>query len=72
LYFILKDHFSLDEISAEAEKIFGDMFSEKMFRQQLAFHKDIDYSEEVEFLPNYFVDKQKVKDFLIEKSLKNR
>lgn len=50
LYFILREHYSIKEISAEAVKNFGEQFSEKLFREQLAFHKDIDYSEAVEFL----------------------
>ena len=69
LYFMLKDHFSIKEISAEAKQIFGQLFSEKLFRTQLAFHKDIDYSESVECLPGFEITDQAVKDFLIDKSL---
>lgn len=51
LYFILKSFLSLDEITSEAEKIFGNFFSAKLFKEQLAYFKDkdIDYSEEVTF-----------------------
>ena len=56
LYFILKYHFSLKEVVEETNKIFDQVFSEKLFREQLAYHKDIDYSEEVEFLPGFAVD----------------
>lgn len=53
LYFLLKEHFSIDEISARAEIIFGELFSTKMFRVQLSYFEDVDYSEEVEYLvPN--------------------
>ena len=45
------------------------MFSEKLFREQLAFHKDIDYSEQIEFMSGYEVSDQTIKDLLIEKSL---
>jgi len=69
LYFILKDYFTIKEISTEADRIFGQLFSEKLFRLQLAFHKDIDYSDLVEYMPGFEVDEQKVKDFLIDKSL---
>ena len=69
LYFLLKNHFSIKEISAEAKQIFGQLFSEKLFRTQLAFHKDIDYSESVEFLHGFEVKEQEVKNFLIDKSL---
>ena len=50
LYFLLKEHFSIDEIAARAEIIFGELFSVKMFRVQLSYFEDVDYSEEVEYL----------------------
>jgi len=69
LYFLMNTFFSLKDISMEAERIFGHLFSDKLFRLQLAFHQDIDFSEPVEFLPNHEVDCQKIKDFLIDNSL---
>ena len=69
MYFILKYHFSIDEISLESIKIFGNQFAEKLFRQQLAFHKDIDFSETVEFINNP-VSESEIKEFLIEKAIK--
>ena len=69
MYFLLNNHFSITEISIEAKKIFGDLFSEKLFREQLAFHKDIDYSESIEYMPGFSVPDQDVKDSLIAKSL---
>ena len=50
LYFILKDHYSVQDVANRATKMYGDHFSEKLFRQQLAFHKDIDHREAVEYL----------------------
>jgi len=50
LYFIIRDFYSIEEISNEAGKVFTQQFSEKLFREQLAFHKDIDYTEPVEYL----------------------
>jgi hypothetical protein len=68
LYFILKDHYSFSEISEEAKYCFGDLFSEKLFRQQLAFHDDISYAEPVEFIiPAPSEDE--IKQFLIDKAL---
>jgi hypothetical protein len=64
LYFIIHDYYSLQEICKEAEEIFGEQFSEKLFRQQLAFHKDIDYTEQVEFLVTPVPDDE-IKDFLV-------
>jgi len=69
LYFMLNGYFSVREIAMENERIFGQLFSEKLFRLQLAFHKDIDFSESVEYMPGFEVDEQEVKDFLIDKSL---
>jgi hypothetical protein len=67
LYFILHDYFTMQEICKEAEKIFNQQFSEKLFRQQLAFHKDIDYTESVEFLMTAVPDEE-MKEFLIDKA----
>ena len=69
LYFLLRDCFTLDQIVQKADTLFGQMFSGKLFRSQLAFHKDIDFSEPVEFMPGFEVNEQNVKDFLIDKSL---
>jgi hypothetical protein len=68
MYFILGDHFSIAEISRECEKTFKGQFSEKLFRQQLAFHKDIDFTEPVAFLGEQIPNKT-IKEFLIEKAI---
>lgn len=53
LYFLLREHFSIEEISACATGIFGDLYSEKMFRAQLCYFEDVDYTEEVDYIiPN--------------------
>jgi len=67
LYFILLDSYSIKEICKEANEIFGQQFSEKLFRQQLAYHNDIDYTESVEFLGKTVSDDE-VKTFLIDKA----
>ena len=69
LYFILNGYFDVKDISIEADRIFGQLFSEKLFYAQLAFHKDLDYSEPVEYMPGFEVEEQVIKDFLIDKSL---
>lgn len=50
LYFLLKHHFSLGEVCSKAKMIFAQNFNEKLFRQQLAWYNDIDYSETIEYL----------------------
>lgn len=67
LYFIIKDYFTIQEIANEAQDIFKEQFSEKLFREQLAFHKDIDYSETVDYIYNP-VDENEIKEFLIDKA----
>jgi len=69
LYFILRDYFSIDQITQKAESLFGQEFSGKLFRAQLAFHKDIDYSEEVDFMSGFEVHEKAVKLFLIDRAL---
>ena len=53
LYFLLRDHFTIADITSCAKEIFGELFSEKMFRSQLCYFDDIDYTEAVDWLtPN--------------------
>jgi hypothetical protein len=49
-----------------ANELFSDMFSAKLFRQQLSYFKDIDYSEEVEFMDSFGVSDETVKNYLID------
>jgi len=65
LYFIIRDFYSIEEISVEASKIFTQQFSEKLFREQLAFHKDIDYTEPVEYLVEPIQD-EVIRSFLLD------
>lgn len=66
IYFILKDFYTIKEIAEEAKKIFKELFSEKLFRAQLCFFNDIDYSEEVEFMDGFDISEDVVKNFLID------
>lgn len=69
LFFIFKDH-DLAEVVALAEKIFGqNEFNERLFREQLAFHDDINYSEKIDYLPGSEVEDEVVKQRLKEVSL---
>lgn len=69
LYFILKDHHSVDEITTRGKEIFGNEFNEKIFRTQLCYFADIDYSEQVIYQPGFAVDDEIVKKALVEFSL---
>lgn len=67
LFFILKDYFSFDQIATKAEELFFESyFNKKLFKGQLAYFADIDYSEEAEFLPGFEVSEDEVKSFLID------
>lgn len=50
LYFLLTQHFTLPEVVAKATELFGELFSEKLFRAQLSYFDDVDYSESVDYL----------------------
>jgi hypothetical protein len=69
LCFLLRGYYTLDQISQKADDVFGPMFSKKMFRSQLMYHKNIDYSEPVEYLPGFEIDEREVKNFLINQAL---
>jgi len=67
LYFILKDHFTINQITERASELFGQLFSEKLFRAQLSYYEDIDFTEQVEFLVAPVAENE-VKEFLIDKA----
>jgi hypothetical protein len=69
LCFLIRDCFPVNEICHEAQRLFGDGFSARLFRGQLAYHADIDYSEEVDFMPGFAVGAEDVRAFLIDKAL---
>ncbi|MEK7627106.1 MAG: hypothetical protein AAB397_00805, partial [Patescibacteria group bacterium] len=69
LYFIIKDHFLINEIVKKANKIFGHEFNEKIFRTQLAYFEDINYSEEIIFKKGFETDDKVIKNSLIDFSL---
>ncbi len=69
LYFILKGHLSIVDVSIRAKEIYEDLFSEKLFRGQLNYFKGIDYAEQVTFMPGFEVSDEEVKAFLTEAAL---
>jgi hypothetical protein len=67
LYFILKNYYTVEQIAKKANHLFDQLFSEKLFRTQLAYFDDIDHSEQVEYLgPS--VPEEEIKSFLIDKA----
>ena len=63
LYFVLKDYYNLKKISSRATEIFGNSFNGKLFREQLCYFDDIDYSEKVEYVGKE-IEEIKIKEFL--------
>jgi len=60
LYFIFK-RFSLKHVVKHTKKIFKGEFNEKLLREQLAYFDDIDYSEEIDYLPGKEVSDEEIK-----------
>ena len=50
-------------------EIFSNEFNEKIFRTQLAYFVDIDYSEQIIYRKGFSVDDEKIKKALVEFSL---
>ena len=69
MYFIMKNYFSFHQISVQAERLFGENFFFFLFKAQLGYFDDIDYSETVEFLPGFEVTDEIIKEFLSNVSL---
>jgi len=70
LYYILKQYYTIGQISQRAGEIFEQLFSEKLFRSQLSYFKDIDYSEEAELLADV-VSNEEVMTFLTDKAVED-
>lgn len=69
LYFVLKQH-SLQEIIDQAHKYYGEgEFSDKLFRGQLDFHRDINYIEPVDWMPGFEVSQEEILSSLSKISL---
>jgi hypothetical protein len=68
IYFLLKNYFTIEQISERAEQIFDQLFSSKLFRVQLSYFDDIDYSEPVEFIVPE-VPENVIKEFLIDRAI---
>ena len=69
LYFILKEHCTVSEITVKGVEIFGNEFNAKIFRTQLAYSEDIDYPEQVIYKKGFSTDDEIIKKALVEFSL---
>lgn len=69
LYFIMREAHPLAEIATHAAVLFGGEFNEKLFRTQLSYFDDVNYTETVTYLPGYAVPDEEVKRMLAEYAL---
>lgn len=69
LYFILKSGYSVDKLISTSDNIFSTSFNDKLFREQLCYFNDIDYSEQVEYMGVTPTDDE-IKFFLESEALK--
>jgi hypothetical protein len=69
LYFIIKNHHPIQEIIKKSKNIFKNEFNEKIFRSQLAYFKDIDYSEKIIYLKGFETRNEIIKKSLVDFSL---
>lgn len=69
VYFILRAHHTVADITAKGREVFGTEFNEKIFRTQLAYFADIDYSEQVVYRKGFATDDDTIKRALVEYSL---
>ena len=68
LYFIFQKY-SLKELIDKTISIFKTEFNEKLFRTQLGYFDDIDYSEQVEYMTGFEKNDEKIKKYLEKISL---
>lgn len=71
LYFLLKDHFTIAQISGCATDLYGELYSEKLFRSQLCYFEDVDYTEQVEYMIGNPPTDEQIKQSLTEFALHN-
>lgn len=68
LYFLLKNHCTIQQIIERSNQLFKNFFNARLFKEQLSFFNDIDYSEPVTLIGNP-VPEEDIKNFLTEVSL---
>jgi len=69
LYFVARQHHGIKDICEKAGEIFGGEFNEKIFRTQLAYFEDVNYSEKIVYVPGFEMEDEAIKQGLISLSL---
>lgn len=70
IYFILKDHHTITDIVKKGKEIFGNECNEKLFRSQMAYFDDVNYSEKIEYMKGFEVSDKTVKKGLVKFSIR--
>jgi hypothetical protein len=65
LYFLLRDHFTMQAVAVKSKELFGHFFNAKLFREQLSYFDDVDYGEKVTCLSGHAVTDEAVRAFLV-------
>lgn len=65
---LVNNHITIPKVSAIALQLFKEAYAEKLFRQQLAYFEDIDYTETVEWISTP-TDPEVIKKALLKYSL---
>jgi hypothetical protein len=63
LYFLLRFKLSMEELIEKPKEIFSSHFNSRLFREQLCYFDDMDYSEAIEYM-DYAPDDREIKEFL--------
>ena len=69
IHHLLQNHFTIEQVSIKANELFGDGYSEKLFRQQIIYFENIDFSESVEWVSQE-INEKTIKDDLVVFSLR--
>lgn len=62
--FFIFQRYSFQEVVEKTDSIFKDEFNEKLFRTQLAYFADIDYTEQIEYMTGFEKKDEEIKTFL--------
>jgi arsenate reductase-like glutaredoxin family protein len=69
LFIILKTNYSFNEISNKAKELFDNFFNVKLFKEQLSYFEDLDYSEPIEWILDNPPSDEEIKSFLIQQAI---
>jgi hypothetical protein len=67
IYFLMKNGIVIKDILKRTMELFGNVYNDKMFLEQLVYFDDISYEEEVEYLEKE-VSNEEIKKYLIERA----